>query len=269
MRTKLALYVLIIMLFPFFLSLSFAMPTKVGKISRLRGSAQIIRKGIPTPISAKLGMELYQLDKVKTAKKAYVMIQLLDGRILTVGEKAELSLDQFIYDPKKKKRNALLRMAIGKLRVFANDLVNYKERGFKVQTPTAIVGVRGTLFLVWVKSKAITKVVCLQKAVQVANIMKPTEFIVLTQNLATDIIHGKPPAKPVLVTPEQLKDLQVTLNSIDADVIILGTPTDISRLIKLNKPVVKVKYELKVVEGPSIKELIDEFLEKVKNKLPM
>jgi len=104
---------------------------------------------------------------------------------------------------------------------------------------------------------------------------------------ASEIVNPKPYAKGIIkkmyeeyphmgpvvpstgYTPEQLKDLQETLNNIDVDVIILGTPTDISRLIKLNKPVVRVKYELKVVEGPSIKELIDEFLEKVKNKLPM
>jgi len=67
-------------------------------------------------------------------------------------------------------------------------------------------------------------------------------------------------------TPTQLKDLETMLNSIDCDAVVLGTPADISRLIKINKPVVKVRYELKTVEGPSVKEIVDEFLEKASKK---
>ena len=67
-------------------------------------------------------------------------------------------------------------------------------------------------------------------------------------------------------TPEQLRDLEETIKNVPADAVILGTPADITRLIKIDKPVVRVRWELKVLEGPSIKELIDEFLERVKSK---
>ncbi|RLG75896.1 MAG: GTPase, partial [Thermoprotei archaeon] len=45
------------------------------------------------------------------------------------------------------------------------------------------------------------------------------------------------------------------------------SPADISKLIKIDKPYVKVTWELKIVEGPSMKEIIDEFLERVKARM--
>lgn len=68
-------------------------------------------------------------------------------------------------------------------------------------------------------------------------------------------------------TPEQLKELEETLNKIEADAVILATPSDITRLIKINKPVVRVFYKLVVIEGPSIKEYVNMFLERGSRKL--
>ncbi|MEB3816584.1 MAG: cyclic 2,3-diphosphoglycerate synthase, partial [Desulfurococcales archaeon] len=57
---------------------------------------------------------------------------------------------------------------------------------------------------------------------------------------------------------DQLRDLEETIRRTPADVVILGTPADITRLIRIDKPVVRVSYELEIVEGPTIDELIDE-----------
>ncbi len=48
---------------------------------------------------------------------------------------------------------------------------------------------------------------------------------------------------------QQKRDLQTTINAIDANVILSGTPIDITRIISVNKPVVRVGYELKPREG--------------------
>ena len=68
-------------------------------------------------------------------------------------------------------------------------------------------------------------------------------------------------------TPEQLRNLEETIRRADADVVIIGSPADISKLIKIDKPYVKVTWELKIVEGPSMKEIIDEFLERAKARM--
>lgn len=190
----------------------------VGKVTRLTGSAQIYREAVAEPIKVSIGIEIYLHDRISTDEDSKLRIELKDGSILTLGEKANLHLDEFNFDPKKKKRNALFRLLLGKLRVFANDLLGFKDKDFRVKTPTAIIGVRGTLFMVWVKGPTITKVICFEKAIQVANIFKPTEYVVLTENLATDIVSNKAPTKPVLMTEDQLKELRKGLEAATAPV---------------------------------------------------
>lgn len=72
--------------------------------------------------------------------------------------------------------------------------------------------------------------------------------------------HIGPVLPSIGYTKEQLYDLEETINNIECDVVILGTPADISQIIKINKPVIRVKFNLKIVEGMDIKEIVDEFI---------
>ncbi|MBK6586313.1 MAG: GTPase [Coprothermobacter sp.] len=56
----------------------------------------------------------------------------------------------------------------------------------------------------------------------------------------------------------QIKDLEETLNRVPADVIVSGTPINISRLVKVNKPIVRVMYELEEIGKPTLKDVIME-----------
>ncbi|HOK24563.1 MAG TPA: cyclic 2,3-diphosphoglycerate synthase [Coprothermobacter proteolyticus] len=56
----------------------------------------------------------------------------------------------------------------------------------------------------------------------------------------------------------QIKDLEETLNRVPADVIVSGTPINISRLVKVNKPIVRVMYELEEIGKPTLKDVITE-----------
>ncbi|MEM0380002.1 MAG: cyclic 2,3-diphosphoglycerate synthase [Desulfurococcaceae archaeon] len=66
---------------------------------------------------------------------------------------------------------------------------------------------------------------------------------------------------------DQLMELQEVINSTPADVVVLGTPSNLARLIKINKPVVRVKFRIKIIEGPSIEDIVNEFLEKTRFKI--
>ena len=51
----------------------------------------------------------------------------------------------------------------------------------------------------------------------------------------------------------QIKDLQETINNSPADVVVAGTPIDLSRVININKPVVRVRYDLEEIKPQLIK----------------
>ncbi|MGC8556038.1 MAG: GTP-binding protein, partial [Conexivisphaera sp.] len=61
---------------------------------------------------------------------------------------------------------------------------------------------------------------------------------------------------------EQRRDLAETIRSSPAEVVVLGTPADISQLLDGSRRAVRVRYELRVREGPSVGELVEEFLER-------
>jgi predicted GTPase len=60
--------------------------------------------------------------------------------------------------------------------------------------------------------------------------------------------------------PDQLKALEETINNAEADVVVAATPSDISSLMKLNKPVVRAYYEFAEVGEPSLSAQIEQFL---------
>jgi predicted GTPase len=57
---------------------------------------------------------------------------------------------------------------------------------------------------------------------------------------------------------QQLKDLEDTINNTDCDVVVSATPIDITRLVKVNKPIVRVKYELEEIGFPKLKDVLEE-----------
>ncbi|WP_042699266.1 cyclic 2,3-diphosphoglycerate synthase [Thermococcus sp. PK] len=61
---------------------------------------------------------------------------------------------------------------------------------------------------------------------------------------------------------KQIKELEETINRADADVVIMGTPVDLRRFMNLNKPAVRVRYELEEIGYPKLKDILKEFVEK-------
>ena len=61
---------------------------------------------------------------------------------------------------------------------------------------------------------------------------------------------------------EQIKDMEDTLNSAEADVIIDGSPIDLEKLIDSNKPIIRVYYDIEPVKSPTIEEVLDNFVKK-------
>lgn len=54
----------------------------------------------------------------------------------------------------------------------------------------------------------------------------------------------------------QIKDLEETINAIPAEAVIIATPIDLTRLIKINKPTLRVKYDLQEIGKPNLEDVI-------------
>ncbi len=63
---------------------------------------------------------------------------------------------------------------------------------------------------------------------------------------------------------EQLHDLEQTINSTDCDSVIIGTPIDLNRIIKINKPTTRVYYDLQEIGDPTLDQVLEEFVKKIR-----
>lgn len=61
---------------------------------------------------------------------------------------------------------------------------------------------------------------------------------------------------------QQLKDLETTINNVDCDAVVIGTPIDLNRIIKIDKPNTRVYYDLQEIGDPNLEEIVDDFIVK-------
>ena len=55
---------------------------------------------------------------------------------------------------------------------------------------------------------------------------------------------------------QQMKELQDTINRSDADLVLIGTPIDLGRLLKINKPSQRVRYDLQEIGSPTLDDVL-------------
>lgn len=61
---------------------------------------------------------------------------------------------------------------------------------------------------------------------------------------------------------QQLRDLEATINNTECDAVVIGTPIDLSRIVKINKPSIRVYYNLQEIGRPDLTEVLEDFIEK-------
>ena len=58
----------------------------------------------------------------------------------------------------------------------------------------------------------------------------------------------------------QIKDLEDTINNIPCDMVLIATPVDLARIIKIDKPSVRISYEIEEMGRPSIADILERFI---------
>ena len=125
-----------------------AMPTwaDVGQIKVVKGQVSVDRKGQSLP--AQVGMLLESADVVKTGADGSVGITMKDNSLLSAGPNSILSLDQFEFDPTTNQGRFDARLQRGTLAVVSGRIAKKTPQAMTVRTPSAVLGVRGTEFVV-------------------------------------------------------------------------------------------------------------------------
>jgi hypothetical protein len=117
-----------------------------GQIKVSTGSAQIERSGKKLP--AKVGQVVQQGDVVITGSDGSVGITFRDNSLVSIGPDSVLAIDRFVFDSTTHQGAFDSSLKQGTLAVVSGKLAKQSPEAMKVKTPAAILGVRGTEFLV-------------------------------------------------------------------------------------------------------------------------
>jgi len=75
------------------------------------------------------------------------------------------------------------------------------------------------------------------------------------------------PVGPVLpamgYSPEQVAELEATINAVDADLVLVATPIDLRRILRIDRPAQRVGYELREVGSPTVEDALAPLLRRL------
>ena len=119
---------------------------EAGHIKVTRGGVQVERAGQKTP--AAVGAVVQAGDVVSTGADGSVGITFLDNSLLSAGPNSVLAIDRFTFDSTTHQGSFESSLRKGTLAVVSGKLAKQSPEAMKVRTPAAVLGVRGTEFLV-------------------------------------------------------------------------------------------------------------------------
>ena len=129
--------------------LSFAtagLAADAGEIKTATGTVHLERAGKKLPV--KVGMPVQQSDTVITGADGSAGITFTDNSLLSVGPNSVLAIDKYAFDTTTHVGQFDTNLKKGTLAVISGKIVKQSPEAMRVRTPSSIMGVRGTEFVV-------------------------------------------------------------------------------------------------------------------------
>lgn len=119
--------------------------TEAGVIVSAAGDTSLSRRGhISTP--AKQAQKVFSGDKLRTGSNGRINLRFSDGMQMNIGSASQLKIDQYAHGGKKER--SWFDLLRGSLRTVTGMMGKREPKSFRLRTPTAVVGIRGTDFKV-------------------------------------------------------------------------------------------------------------------------
>jgi hypothetical protein len=122
----------------------------VAKIAFLKGNVYSVNAS-DEKIKLKRGSSLFEGDMIETKEKSFAVIVFKDKGRVTLKENTQFKIEEHRYVAGKPEENsAVFRLIKGGMRAFTGFIGKINKEAYKVETPTATIGIRGTGYdLVW------------------------------------------------------------------------------------------------------------------------
>jgi hypothetical protein len=146
-----------------------------------------------TPLRA--GIDVFQNETISTGKTSASRVLFQDKTELSVGPLSEVVLDSFVFDPDPSKSQVAVSIAKGVAR-FSTGLLPKSD--YELKTPTATIGIRGTLLTITVSPTRATTVSVQDGS---AYVSAQGRTVTVEAGYATLVRPGFPPTIPIASPP--------------------------------------------------------------------
>ena len=126
-----------------------AAQAEIGRIKRSVGTAAIERGKAKLP--AAIGGTLEEGDVLVTGRDGRVAITFADNSRFSAGPNSRIAISEFRFDDTTHKGAFVTRVDRGSLAIISGQIAHESKDAMKVRTPTSLLGVRGTRFVVNVR----------------------------------------------------------------------------------------------------------------------
>lgn len=118
----------------------------VGRVKTLQGSASIATQS--QTVQAAVGTPVFQGSVIQTGKNSSLGLTFKDSTVLSLGADTRLTVDEYVYDPNQGQYKFDAKLGKGALNYISGAIAKSRPDAVSVKTPGAVIGVRGTNFVV-------------------------------------------------------------------------------------------------------------------------
>ena len=181
----------------------------VATVVALRGTVVAQGKdGAARNLSLK--SQIFQEDVLKTDKAGQLQIMFTDSSIISLGRESELKIAEYRWQPDQKDGALKTQVKEGTFRVMGGALAKDAPQNFKTETPTATIGIRGSMYAFKSTADSLSVVFQGGKGIEVFNDLG--KVVITVPGFGTHVVLNAPPAKPSKFTEQELKNLNRGLN---------------------------------------------------------
>ena len=123
-----------------------AQAADIGQVKNIQGDVRVTRGS--TERALKLGEWLQQADTVRTGANGRVGITFIDNSRFSAGPNTTLNLERFRFNPTTHEVEFFAKLRKGTIAVTSGQLAKRSGKQMRIFTPSSVLGVRGTRFLV-------------------------------------------------------------------------------------------------------------------------
>jgi hypothetical protein len=116
----------------------------VGWVKVIQGTAFVVRDSQVLP--AQVGQTLVQTDTLRTGSDGRLGVILKDNTRLSLGPDSEIRIERFVFAPAQGQLELVVRVVRGIVAYVSGKIAELAPESVRVETPVAIVGIRGTRF---------------------------------------------------------------------------------------------------------------------------